>query len=278
MPSLAYSTPVGTVCVVAERERDLRPAAERALVAALQPRAHGGFVELSGERAYLKGSHLEGRARWRHALRALVLARPLPRVAERANLLWLRERLFLAPRPLAAGWLAQGRAPRYQFLYTEEVAGALGFEAFLAAAAERERAAVLDELAGELARMHALGFVHHDLYPRNLLVRDAREPGRVVFLDAWRGGPPPQLRGADYDLACFMLEGARLFSHAEQRRFFERYFAERAAQGRPAEPSRVLRRARAQRARLRARLVRRPRELRGAPPPPADWDALGLAP
>jgi aminoglycoside/choline kinase family phosphotransferase len=121
--------------------------------------------------------------------------------------------------------------------------------------------------------MLALRFVHHDLYPRNLLVAPADAPRRVVFLDAWAGGPAPQWRGPAYDLACFFLEGAELLTRGEQESFLDAYFAERAAQDRPVTRHALLHVARCDRAALRRQLERDPARLRGAPLPRADWPA-----
>jgi hypothetical protein len=68
-----------------------------------------------------------------------------------------------------------------------------------------------------------------------------------------------------------MLYGCELLAPAEQERFFERYLAARAAHGRPVGRGRLFARVAAQRAALARRLARRPRELRGRPPPIPAW-------
>jgi tRNA A-37 threonylcarbamoyl transferase component Bud32 len=157
----------------------------------------------------------------------------LPCVREHENLRWLRARLFQAPEPLAAGACWRGGMPTFQFLLTRAVPDARTLDAFLAASAAAERALVLDELAREVARMHALGFIHHDLFPRNILVTDAG-PSRVWFLDCWAGGPGHLARGPAYDLACLTL-GAEPFAADEVERLFAAYLDERRAQDRPAD-------------------------------------------
>lgn len=156
---------------------------------------------------------------------------------------------------------------------TEEVSGVETLEKFLG---DRScdaglRAAVLDELACEVARFHALRFVHHDLYPRNILVARNAPHSRVYFIDAWAGGPTPQLRGAAYDLACLMLDAPRTLTAREVERFFELYCAERAGQERPVDRAGLVLRARRERRHLVERLRARPEERRGRELPDLDW-------
>ena len=186
-------------------------------------------LELAGARAWYKHDRLRGKTRWRYGLKRLLL-QPLPRFAEYANLEWLRARAFLAPRPLAAGCLFAGGLPSYQFLVSQRVEAAETLAEFLARPADALRAEVLEELARELARLHALHFVHRDLYARNLLVERAGGAGRVHFLDCWAGGPLPGLRGTDYDLRCFLGDREAPLSPSERERFLEHYADERAAQ------------------------------------------------
>jgi len=212
----------------------------------------------------------------RHALRAWFLRCPPPRLREFRNLTWLAGHGFQAVRPLVAGSLARGGAVWLQFLVTEEVPQSLTLDVALEGlSGAPQRAAVLDELADEVARMHALGFVHRDLYPRNLLVGSGER--RVHFLDAWAGGPRARLRGPAYDLGCLMLEGARLFSRDEQQRFFERYLTARAAHDRPERAQPFQREVRAARRAQVARLLRRPARQRGAQLPDGDWPGFSLS-
>ena len=228
-------------------------------------------IPFLGEPAWFKRSWLRGGARVRWTVKSWIGAR-VPRVAEFHNLSWLRERLFEAPAPIAAGFVSRSSSPAWQFLLTSHVPDATSLDAFLDDRSRADRAAVLEEVARETARLHALGFVHHDLYPRNLLVRerDGREAGarrRVVFLDAWAGGPPPQSRDAAYDLACFLLRADTQLTSHERRAFLESYAAHRAAQARPIDERRTWERARAIRRSLVDRLERRPHERRGLPLP-----------
>ena len=234
-------------------------------------RETGLMTSLGGVRVWFKGGQLRGKAARRHALRRHVLRLDYPRIQELRNLEWLRARLFHAPRPVAAGVVTRNGVPRYQFLATEFVEDAISFRELLEQADDRRRLAALPLLAREFARMHALGFVHRDLYPRNLLLRHRNQHEEVIFLDAWRGGAGPGWRGADHDLACFLLHGADWLSAEEQRVFLGDYFEARRAQDRPVDAERFLPRIARNRHRLRQRLAERPHERRGQALPSADW-------
>ena len=231
-----------------------------------------GWVPWGEKRAYLKATPLRGNAALRHTLRMAILRLPAPREREFRNLRWLAKHGIRAVTPLAAGVLCRHGWARYQFLLTEELLGARPLDAFLLQASPKERAQALDALAGSIARMHWLGFIHHDLYPRNILVRT----GEVHFVDAWRGGPPPQLRGPAYDIGCLMLQGAELLSIDEQRTWFETYFEERRLERK--EALLLLEDSRRYRDLFRAKLLRKPNERRGRPVPQEEWRVASLAP
>ena len=231
-------------------------------------------IALGGENAWLKAGPLRGRASKRHMLRGLVGLR-LPRLCEHANLDWLAERLFRVPVPLACGFVRRHGLPIYQFLVTRRLERVTPLDELLPKAKPELRGALVSELAREAARMHALHFVHHDLYVRNLLVTPevptAGDQRRLVFLDAWRGGPGYLPRGPDYDLACLMVEGAALFTPFEQGLFFREYLAERAVQGRAPDRARLLAAVGRGRAALMARIAREPGRWRGPGAPIHDW-------
>jgi tRNA A-37 threonylcarbamoyl transferase component Bud32 len=271
LAKLELRTRCGTLAIVGWREPTMRAAAELVL-----ERAHAAprgieRIAFGDGWAFLKHDSLRGKARVRWTLKRWLLRARAPRVQEYYNLCWLCERLFSTPLPLAAGVCSRRGAPHFQFLLTQAVDDAPTLEQFLKSADASARASVLEELAREVARMHALGFVHHDLYPRNILVRAPGDLGRVTFLDAWAGGPPPQLRGAAYDLACFFLRGPEQLSEAETRVFLESYARFRRAQARPVELERLTLDVRAARARLVRRLQQRPHELRGERLPALEW-------
>ena len=190
-------------------------------------------VELDGRACWLKGGPLRGHARRRHALRRWLLRSELPRVRELQNLAWLRRRQFRAPEPLVAGSIESAGSASFQFLATLEVPDARPFDEAWPDLESDERHPILIELAREVARLHALHFVHRDLFLRNLLITPAEAGRRIAFLDAWRGGPGSGLRGPAYDLAALFLEGATLFDREEARALIDAYAKERADQDAP---------------------------------------------
>ncbi len=208
--------------------------------AARQGAKERGFRTLAGTRVFFKYGPLRGKARWRHALRRALALSEFPRIQEFLNLEWLRARGFDAPRPLAAGALLRSGLPVLMYLITEEVPDARTLDQFLPDAPPDVRQRVLEKLAVDLARLHVSGFVHRDLFPRNLLIapgasKAAGSLPRVLFLDCWRGRPGglnPAARGLAYDLACFMLEGATLLDTSEQQLFLHCYCNESARRGR----------------------------------------------
>ncbi len=175
-------------------------------------------AELAGTRAWYEHERLRGGERWRLALGSLAL-RPLPRVRQYANLEWLRARSFLAPRPLAAGCLLRAGLPAYAFLLCERIEAAETLARFLERADEPLRAAVLEELARETARLHCLHGARRELRLRDMLVQRGGSAGRVFFLDGSSGGPSRLLEDPQTRLAP-----------AERERFRASYAEERAAQ------------------------------------------------
>jgi hypothetical protein len=279
-----HATPAGRL--VLEGEAQLLADARAAVLASLAatPGAFAGPFELAGRPAWLKAEPIAGRACLRHALRAALLRRPPPRLCEARNLAWLADHAFRVPRPLAAGVLSRRGLLVHQCLFTERLLGVEPLDRWLRASANRlKRDALLDELAREAARMHALGFVHRDLHARNVLVAPPEavrggalgEPRRLVFVDAWRGGLR-SLRGPAWDLGCLMLEGAVLFTPSEARTLLVRYFTERERLGRPASVERTLTAAARARSRMLRRIARQPGRWRQPEPPPAAFDLIGL--
>jgi hypothetical protein len=277
---LSLGTALGRLDIVAPEPELAQLAIEPALAALLGPPRSAHAVDLGGRAAWIKASRLSGSAAWRYGLRRTFFFRPPPRVRELENLDWLNERLFRAPEPLAAGFIARGARMRFQFLLMALLESVRPFDVALENAQPRERAELLAELAREVARLHALRFVHRDLYLRNVLVRPPHvgpgDPRRLSFVDAWRGGPFHAWRGPAFDLGCLMLDGAGLLDAGEQRAFVRLYLSERAVQGRPAEaPSLLDAAARARRSQLE-RARREPHRWRRAEPPAPDWDARSL--
>ncbi len=189
-----------------------------------------GLRTLAGTPVFLKGSALARGPALRHGLRRALFGAEIPRLQEFANLAWLRAHGFLAPRPLLAGVLERRGLPRYQFLCSEWLSDAPDLQQHLPAASPARRAELLAALARDLAGLHSLGFVHCDLFPRNLLASSGPLGPRCVFLDAWRVAPGRGRRGPEHDLACLFLEG---LDARETGRFLDVYASERTRLGRP---------------------------------------------
>ena len=248
--------------LVGQAEREQRVLAERR--------------EIARRSLWLKGDHLPGSARTRHSLRRW-FGWPTPREREALNLLWLRERLFRAPQPLACAALVRGGLVRYQLLALAPLPEHEPLESALGNAPEGRRAAWLAELAREVARLHSLHFVHRDLYLRNVLVTAPEGPGdrrELLFVDCWHGTAAWPRRGVDHDLACLLLEGADLLSESEQRSFFVRYVEERRRQDKPVEAQALARGITARRKELVRRLQTSAR--RRSPPRVLEWDGRHL--
>ncbi len=194
-------------------------------------RETSGPTELCGIACWYKHDRWRMKTRLRYALKRLLLL-PYPRRAERRNLHWLRERCFVAAEPLCVGEHSRWGLVDYGFLITRRELEAAPLEQALRSGPPEDRLALLEELARELARMHALRFVHRDLYARNLLVRPPGSPGRIVILDCWAGGPGPGWRGPDHDLACFDSDARKLLSEGERADFARWYADEMRAQRR----------------------------------------------
>ena len=270
--------------------------ASQALAAAALAEARLGSrvaepAEFCGRPAWIKAGPLHGSSAWRHGLAAGLGIAP-PRERELCNAVWLDARLFRVPEGLAAGALRAGPKLTYQFLILERLASLPDLERALSEAGPTERSALVSELALELARMHALGFAHGDLYPRNVLVRATSaapgDPRRLVFLDAWRRSAQfrsswlahgrGESRWFARDLGCYMSYGAMLHPLEEQRLLLETYCRERALLGRPVRVRELLQRTQRAFDKEQARLALEPSRWRSSARPPRHWDALALDP
>jgi tRNA A-37 threonylcarbamoyl transferase component Bud32 len=182
-------------------------------------------LSCSGFDLYLKGSALRGKTRIRHSIRAAVLRCELPRLAEFENLTWLRNHDFRAPCPVSAGVVYLPGHPPFQFLATQVIEHTQTLDCALLDSDSEVREKILSGLGRDVARLHNLGFIHRDLYPRNLLIASDDPEHYINFIDAWRGGARRQLRGPKYDHACLMLHGAAWFTASEQAAYFAAYLA-----------------------------------------------------
>lgn len=247
---------------------------------ATSPRFSGERLSLLGQETVAKGGATSRPGARRHSARRWLIGAPPPAEAEARNLDWLGERLFRVASPVLALTVWRRGVLRGQLLLTRPVQGALQLDRAWESA--RDKPALAAELGAELGRMHALRFLHGDVYARNLLVTDApaaEGPGigrRIAFIDAWAGGPAGwrshALRPLERDLGSLFLGAAEWMEPDHQRTLLRSYLDARYENGRPVRDMdawlAAIGRARAREFR---RLEARPGRLRGQSPPPASW-------
>lgn len=131
-----------------------------------------------------------------------------PEVAEFKNLAFLREKGVPAVRPVAAAVETRKGLLVAHALITEHVPGAIDLAKRLATAGDpardlpRTRRRLAELLGRHIHRMHLEGFVHRDLFARNVLVSvDEEGDPSLWFCDCRRGGPPSFRRKAMDDIA-----------------------------------------------------------------------------
>lgn len=238
---------------------------------------------LGGVDVIVKAGPLSPSGTRRHFQRRVLLGASAPCEAEFRNLRWLRERLFRVPEAVAAVTIFRRGRPVRQLLATQPLEDLSGFRDGWTAADDGTRSAWASEFGLEVGRMHALRFLHGDLYPRNVLAGPTASHGgpghgrALAWLDAWSAGPTAWRRGSfrrvEQDLGAWFSLAADWMSSDHQATLLRAYVSSRAANGRPVRSldGLVLRIQRARRTEL-ARLERDRRRLRGAPFPCAGWD------
>ncbi len=232
------------------------------------------FESVNEFEGYWKGGPLRKKTALRYQIKQRLFAQAHPRLAEFQNLEWLRDRLFCAPRPLAIGEWRQAGLVRYQWLFTERMQGREALSEAWPKRTQADRRLAILHLADEVARMHSLHFVHHDLFPRNIMFGDESHTQPIAFLDAWAGGPGFCLRGPNYDIACLALRWPGEWERDEQALFLRRYLDSRQAQGRPIKNvARWIRSIESQRRAWVRKLESSSRRRGGLPVPSAEWSA-----
>lgn len=272
MKRVVRETALGRLELELERADRVEECVELALEAArIETRSFGRRAVLSGREVYLKGGPLRGGARLRHAARERVLREAPARLNETRNLRWLAEHDLPTVEPLAAGVLRRSGIASFQFLATAWLEGARALDTLWPEADSAARQDLVTHLARDVGRMHGLGFVHRDLFFRNLVVPPMAVP-RAHLIDAWRGGPAHRWRGPAYDLACLMFDATAAWNDADQQHFFGAYFAERRLHDGAGDLEKLLTRARREHAHLARRVSRR-----GRAEPPRPWTPPPLA-
>ncbi|MBI3621714.1 MAG: hypothetical protein HY208_05945 [Nitrospirae bacterium] len=111
---------------------------------------------------------------------------------EAAALLWLHERSLNAPPLLAWGVRSSWGVIVGSFVLTQEVEGADTLAEVWRRAAQTpaERHQLLARLAGVIGRVHHAGFIHGNLYGRNLLITAGSGDVHLIDFPACRMNPP----------------------------------------------------------------------------------------
>ena len=139
------------------------------------------LVRLPGDASsvYIKRYHYpRWRQRFRGMLRGTFFGMSRARSEYRA-LTRMRALGIQAVRPVAFGERRTGHFVRSCFLITEAVPGAMALSSFIrtfghrreATPAVRVRREILSSLARQVRHLHEAGFVHRDLFWRNVLIR-----------------------------------------------------------------------------------------------------------
>lgn len=197
------------------------------------------YVHLDDGRTtlYVKRYHYP---RWRHRFRAMFRGTFFgsSRAASEFRTLSLMRQLGIqAVRPVAYGERRIGHFVRSCFLITEGVPDAMPLSAFIkqfadhrsTARAVRLRREILSALARQIRHMHEAGFVHFDLFWRNVLIRALPDDRfEFYFIDASVGRrirlPQRRLESIVGDLAALGAAAPHFCSKADQLRFLLEYF------------------------------------------------------
>ena len=186
--------------------------------------------------AYIKRYHYPGwRQRIRGTFRGTFFTASRARSEYRA-LRQMRQLGIQAVRPIAFGERRIGHFVRSCFLITEAVPDAMALSSFILtfgrrrefARAVQARRDILTSLARQVRHMHKVGFVHRDLFWRNVLIRYLPDDRfEFYFLDASVGKRirMPQRRQDSIvrDIAAMSALAPRFCSKADQMRFLREY-------------------------------------------------------
>jgi len=185
---------------------------------------------------YIKRYHYP---RWRHRIRGMFRGTLLKKSRARSeyHALRLMRRLGIqAVRPVAYGERRVAGFVRSCFLITETVPDAMPLSAFIQKFGDHRasprsvqiRREILTSLARQVRHMHDAGFVHRDLFWRNVLIRCL--PGdrfEFYFLDASVGRWIRMRRRRDEsivaDIAAMGAAAPHFCSRADQLRFLIEY-------------------------------------------------------
>lgn len=177
--------------------------------------------------------------RWKNRLRGMLrgtLFKSSRAKSEYRTLMLMRQLGIQAVRPVAFGERRVGRFLKSCFLITEAVPAAMSLVTFIKTfskhratpLARRARVEVLTSLARQVRRMHEAGFVHRDLFWRNVLIRPLPDHRfEFYFLDASVGKrirlAPRRQDSIAHDIAAMSALAPEFCSKADQLRFLLEY-------------------------------------------------------
>ena len=185
---------------------------------------------------YVKRYHFpRWRHRWRGMLRGTFIQSSRAR-NEYHTLKLMRQLGIQAVRPVAYGERRIGHFLRSCFLITEAVPAAMSLASFIKTfshhratpLARQARVEVLTTLARQVRHMHEAGFVHRDLFWRNVLIRPLPDHRfEFYFLDASVGKrirlAPRRQDSIVHDIAAMSALAPEFCSKADQLRFLLEY-------------------------------------------------------
>jgi tRNA A-37 threonylcarbamoyl transferase component Bud32 len=177
--------------------------------------------------------------RWKHRIRGMLRGTffKSSRARSEYKTLMLMRRLGIqAVRPVAYGERRVMHFVRSCFLITEAVPAAMSLASFIktfshhraSPLALRARLDILTSLARQVRQMHEAGFVHRDLFWRNVLIRPLPEERfEFYFLDASVGKrirlAPRRQDSIVHDIAAMSALAPEFCSKADQLRFLLEY-------------------------------------------------------
>jgi len=234
---------------------------------------------------YLKGGPLLGRSARRHGWARLLLRRAPPRLREFDNFKVLNGLDVATPVPVLAAARVRGARVLVQFLLTERVRDAGGYELLLASPQSPQRGPALAALARTLAALHSMGIEHRDPFARNFLHTSADGVLRPIVLDLWRGGRAPQwlrawvrTHGAARDVGRLCTDLVPALTPTHLADFFADYRAERTRCGTALDPERFAAQVTDAYRREAQLQTREPQRRRGKAPLDPNWTAPVVRP
>lgn len=182
---------------------------------------------------------------------------------EYENIERLRRWNLDAPTPIGYGEQHCAGFLTRSFLMTEGIKNPVPLDRVIQQGIDDpRRRALITGLADTVRQMHQHGFVHHDLYWRNIILND-QSLDRFYLIDCHKGrtwSRREEIASRAHDLACLDAPAPEFFRRTDRLRFFLRY---REHSRLTDDDKKLLRRALEMAAPMRDRQLKRVRETRG---------------